>query len=371
VSGRYCCGVELLDFSGRGREVWAEQVLEHLNPGVVEATPFTLDDVWGVFERSGYLEEKPAGELERMREPFTDAWRALLSARQDARLWIHTGAGRTEGTISVSRIYQSTWLVHHLAVDEALPPARKLLILADLGPRSALQWLAAAQPDANVIIFYDASRSFNVQPYLNFFSGQLHTGLVELRPLRLHEYSPKDAQAASTVEEIRCSPASTRDLHWISEDLLRRDGALTHRAMDYSPETLLLEHLRSVPATEVLRRERAVLVAQREDRMLAYALLESAAIGVNIFSLYHTLRIIPCVPANEESLTVAWGALFAAAAAWHAARGAPSFLCLQAEDDGLAPQVRARFEAAAMRVVVAAALIPAWVRLMNDLWAHR
>lgn len=356
------CGVELLDFRGNGRQLWIEQILVRLNPEVEEATPFTLEEAWEVFDRSGYLEEKPTEGLLALREPFLATWQNLLRGRDGARLWLHRGGRPAVGTISTTRVYSHTWLVHHLAVDHALPAARKLLVLADLAPRSAAQWLAGCQPDGHLLVFYDARSRFNEAPYTAFFATQAK---VSQRSLRLREL-PVDAPCPGE-EDARAwaRPATPDELQRVSATLRDRDGALSHRAFDHAPETLATRDW----AGSGLERWREVLVAgYGASAPCAFAVLEGAAPALNIFSLYDTVRVVLW---QEGATTPAvLRAILGEARSRYRALGRRSFLALCGAGDAELPGA-ALFEAAAVRAVVSPDVLPLWLRHLEQLWGQR
>jgi hypothetical protein len=382
LDGSYQCGVQITDFHGAGREIWVEQVLRQMNPEVEEATLLTLDEAWDVFDRSGYLEEKPAEYLLSMREPFLQTWRKLLRTRRSsARFWLHRSApAQAVGTICTTRIYSNTWLVHHMGVDRSLPAVRKLLVLADLAPRTVLQWLASTHGNANVMLYYDARSTFNQAVWTAFFESDAARGKVSMRKLRLREYlvtsllQPEPGRLASQPEprgerphpEVWVRSPDADELELISAELLSRDGEHLHRALDYGPSDLS-----SPPqgrASELPAR-REVLLGGTGDQPLGFALVETGPPGINIFSLYDTARLVVWTDEPESRRQVA-RALISEVAARYRAGGRRSFLVLAGERDALIPDAPS-FQAEAMQVVVALSLAPVWFRHLERLWAQR
>jgi hypothetical protein len=358
------CGVELLDFRGSGRQLWIEQILVRLNPEVEEATPFTIEEAWEVFDRSGYLEEKPKEGLLALREPFLATWQKLLRGRDGARLWLHRGGRPAVGTISTTRVYSHTWLVHHLAVDRALPAARKLLVLADLAPRSAAQWLAGCQPDGHLLVYYDATTTFNASPYTAFFASRAQGGEVAQRSLRLRELPVDGPRAAGADLHAWVRPATPDELRRVSTTLRARDGELAHRAFDHAPETLA----RRDWAGSGLERWREVLIAgQGPSAPSGFAILEGAAPALNIFSLYDTVRVVLW---ERETSPAVLAAILDEVRGRYRALGRRSFLELSGEGDVELPTTPA-FEAAAVRAVVSPGVLPSWLRHLEQLWGER
>lgn len=365
-AGGYACGLELLGFAGNGRQDWVAELLGRLNPNVQEATPFALDEVWEVFERSGYLEEKPAEVMQAMRGPFVAAWQRVLAQRNGSRCWLYREQERSVGTICASRIYTNTWLIHHLAVDRALGAARKLLVVADLFPRTAFQWLAGVEPGGHVMGYFDATRAFNQQAWVRFLSSYQGRGRKDVQQLAIRDFQLDGLSPPNPRQRIWVRHASEAEQALVSENLLERDGPFLHEVLDYRPEALGLRHAGLVG----LDRERTVLVAGQRDHLLGYLLLETAARGVNIFSLYDTCRIVLLEPAHELS-DCARDALLARAMAGQQTAGAPRLLYLQGGGDPPPPDWGGYLDLLAVRTVFDAEVIPQWVAYLNDLWVHR
>jgi hypothetical protein len=362
----YACGLELLGFAGNGRQDWVTEVLGRLNPSVQEATPFGLDEVWEVFERSGYLEEKPAEVMQAMRRPFISAWQRLLARRDGSRCWLCREQERSIGTICASRIYSNTWLVHHLAVDRALGAARKLLVVADLFPRTAFQWLAGVEPGGKVMGYFDATRAFNQQAWVQFLSSYQGSGRKDLQQVAIRDFQLDGLSPPAPQQPIWVRNASEAEQAQVSEHLLERDGPFLHEALDYRPEALGLRHT----GLAGLDRERTVIVAGQRDHFLGYLLLETAARGVNIFSLYDTCRIVLLEPAHVLAARVR-DALLARAMAVLQAAGVSRLLYLQGDQDPPPPDWGGYLDLRAVRTVFDAEVIPQWVAYLNDLWVHR
>lgn len=366
LDGSYQCGVQITDFAGAGRELWVEQVLRQMNPEVEEATLLTLDEAWDVFDRSGYLEEKPAEHLQAMREPFLQTWRKLLNTRRSsARFWLHRSApAQAVGTICTTRIYSNTWLVHHMGVDRSLPAVRKLLVLADLGPRSVLQWLASAQPTANVLLYYDSTTTFNHAPYTEFFAlAPAHQ--VSCRDIRLSEYLVS-ALPPRPPDDTWVRAAQPHELELVSAELLDRDGPIRHQALDFSPSGLS-----SPPEGRAgeLPARREVLLCGSGDQPLGFALIETGPPGVNIFSLYDTARLVIWTdePESRERMLLP---LVSEVAARYRERGRRSFLLTSGPGDADCP-AQPVFQASAVQAVVAPSLVPRWLQHLEHLWGQR
>jgi hypothetical protein len=347
---RYACGVELSTFHGAGRQVWVDQLLARMNPHIEEVTPFGLDVVWEIFSRSGYLAEKPEHRLEGMREPFLAAWQRLLGVRDGSRLWLCRHRDRPIATVGTSRIYSSTWLLHHLAADLDQAGSEKRLLLSELLPRTLMQWLAGAQPRSRLLGYVDAEKPFNHWLWSGFFSRHARTDESDVREIKVREMSASAAAAHEGADGVEVSEATEEELPWISGDLLRRDGPFLHDAFDYPVDRILLASLMGTADGPVLGRQRTVLAARRERRLVGYALVELGAHGANIFSLYDTCRMV--LVDGEERRSEILVAMLAAAARHYLRHDRSSFLYLSGPGDAPPPEDAEAFDAVGMRAVV-------------------
>jgi len=366
--GRYVCGVEFTDLPGYGRQLWTEELIARMNPEVEEATPFNLHEVWEVFERSGYLEEKPRERMLGMRRPFIQTWSKLIGRREGSRCWLYRDRSQAVGTISASRIYSNTWLVHHMAVDRELSAARKLIILADLFPRTAFQWLCGVEPGGNVLGYFDANRSFNQGVWLSFFDQQPPDAPQDVQRIHLWDVSLQGLVLPSACPGLDVGPATAEELAQVSADLMARDGAFVHRALDLAPDRLCLADL---AATSLCRARRLYVARGPKGRMLGYGILESASPGANIFALYDTCRIVVVSQAPRFGPTVIRDQLFAELVRGHRDHGGRTLLYLAGRGDMPAPAVDGAFEAEAVRTLFSGALIPLFVEFLNNLWTQR
>jgi hypothetical protein len=361
-----CCGVQLLEFGGSGRKVWIQRLLSRLNPDVEEATPFTLDEVWNVFLRSGYLDEKPPERMEAMRAPFIQTWSRLIGRGGDGRCWLYHGEGddHAAGTICTSRVYSKTWLIHHMAVDREMSAAQKLIILADLFPRTAFQWLAGAEEGAYVVGYFDAHRTFNQGTFLQFFDGQRCKDCHDVQQLHLWDVQLDQLVLPASVPGLDVRPVTEAETEELSRFLRERDGELLYRAFDLAPESFALEPLSATS----LRRHRRAVVAVSDGTVLGYGLLEAAARGTNIFSLYDTCRVIVLGQTPSCGPTCVRDQLFAELARIHRHLGGKSLLYLAGRGDMPAADTGVVFEAEAARTVFTMDIVPPFVTFLNRLW---
>ncbi|MBN1946819.1 MAG: PilZ domain-containing protein [Bradymonadales bacterium] len=373
--GQFFGGIEFLDFAGNGRQIWVEELLKQMNPEVKQATPFTLDDVWEILDRSGYLAEKPAEQMKDLKMPFFDTWGRLLSERSGGRCWLFGIEDRPLATICVSRIYSDTWLIHQLAcdMDRFTGPGSKLILPNLMVPRTAFQWIPGVHPRGEVLVYLDAAKPFNRWAWFDVLEANIgHPGLT-LQTMSLASLPVDSLPDIQVCQDIWVRDAKQAELAQISEDLLQRDGAHLHKAFDYAAGSLNLDCMVDGLDHNVIGRKRRILVAGHgeHDSHVGYALLESGNKGVNVFALYETCRVVVQTDLPPTAQDMVRDALFLHIADHYRKLKIPSFLWLTGPGDCPPPDIPDMFMAQAVRGLFSVELIPRIITYLNNIWVHR
>jgi hypothetical protein len=365
------CGIELIDFAGNGRMTWVQQLLAKLNPEIVEATPFTVDKVWDVLERSGYFEWK-ASDLQAMKAPFRRVWSRLIGLRDGSRCWIRTYEGKVIGTVSTSRLYSNTFLIHQLGatIDEYKGTAHRLIVLAELLPRTAFQWLSATRPGGNILGYVAEENPFNHWVWKSFFDKPHDGAPQDFRIVRMHDFHLPDL-AFGAPAQIWVREPGRVELQRISDDLLRRDGSLVHEAFDYGVEKLSLDSRAEEGDAAILGIKRKILLGGLGEEPLGYCILESSVQGINIFSLYDTCRVVLLRPIDEPGMKLVRDAFFSAAISYHKELGSRAMLYLVGEGDAPPPPDIPCWELDLMRALIPGNLASSLIEHLEAIWAQR
>lgn len=366
------CGVECVNFTAGDRWHWMRALLSRAHPNITTADAASLDDVWDVFDRSGYLEEKPIELMQAMREPFRQAWGALAAARGDSQTWLYRDRGHAVATVSMSRIYSNTWLFHHLGADlfHFERKHENLEVIAQLALRTAPQWVAGLHREGYALTYFNAHTHFNRWSWFGFFEQHDGRGELVSQPVRLFDCRMADALSGRQRTDVRVCEASPEQQRWISHDLLRRDGPLVHAAFDLSPETITLPAVTGSPHDDALARQRWLYVATSGGSVRGYAVVECAAPGVNIFSLYDTCRIVLTAGGARRDAERARDALFLQAARLYRGQQRPCFLLVVGEGDALPPEGAAGFEVEVYRTVMTLPLLLRWAESVDRVWTQ-
>jgi hypothetical protein len=131
-------------------------------------------------------------------------------------------------------------------------------------------------------------------------------------------------------------PATPGERALLASEIARLRPASYVEALDLSAEALDLTDAARAWREAGLERERHILVARRQGRPLAAAVLELGQRGSNLFRLLDAMRLFPLAPEAWEASQ----ALLDAARAWYASRGRDTFVLMQEDGlDSLTPSV--------------------------------
>ena len=368
----FACGVECLGFSEGDRWLWMRSLLQRAHPRVVPVDAQALPDVWDVFDRSGYLDEKPVELMQAMREPFRESWTRLANSRGDSQCWLLRDEGQAVATVSMSRIYGKTWLFHQLGADlfHFDSKQQNLDAMAQIALRTAPQWVAGMHRDGFALTYFNTDKHFNRWSWFDFFEQHNGRGELDSERVRLWDVRVDSRRIDRRHRGIQVGASTDEERRWIAHDLLSRDGPLVHAAFDFEPDTIALSHLVERADGTALDRRRELFVARSAQRIEGYAIVESAATGVNIFSLYDTCRVVLTGQGGGVGAERARDALLARAHSHFLQRGCPSFLYLAGPGDApLAEQDQAS-GVEVFRTVMTLQMLLSWAESVDRVWTQ-
>ena len=352
---------------GHADEGWDRFVLGQLLPDAGLLRPAEVEQVWELFDRTGYLKEKDPALLIRRREPFQRSWRRLAAAPQLGAGIVVRERQALRGAMFYTHAWPGTYLLHHLALD--------LRAAGDgLGPAAVagevyryVYHLCRRMPDLR-----HAVGLFNVRSsWWRFLFDEFHEqgpppDWYSIDRLRLME-APARAAAAGTAAGARLSVSR---LHDAAVDAVERAACrvlprLVTSALALAPLDPTLATLDDEFRGLGLRRTREVWIVQREGRLLGAAIADCASPGINIFGLLDAVQL---VPADEGTDEPAWpSALLAAVAERRCAAGADTLGVLVPAEQPGPPLPSAFVEVATLkRWTAARELLPLYLTYLDE-----
>lgn len=314
------CGVEIL--REPGPDGWARVVDELLHPTTQWGTA-KPDDLWKVYEGSGYFElsGKTSDEFVDYRDSFFTTNAVLSDAPQiGGRFALHTRRG-LEATISQLEVWDNSWLVYQLG---RLEHNRALVgesdhVLADLYVHAYEHLQTFAKPEYLVTLVQDVAR-WSRRMHLQLVERHVESGHGVIVPFRALEMATKTR--LPVPREITVGPATSAELVAMAEHLARTRHPLERAALGLQrPERDLLPLVERWQAAGLDRR-REIIVARRDDQMVAFAILEAAEAGLHLFCLTDCVRLFHLGERDQDGEL----ALLGAARTWYACHGHHRFV---------------------------------------------
>jgi hypothetical protein len=143
-------------------------------------------------------------------------------------------------------------------------------------------------------------------------------------------------------------------------------------ALDLVPERFALTGTQALWAAAGLSRERELRVARRGGRAVAFAVLEVAQQGLNLFNTLDGVRLVACGDDATPEAQDAMLALLGAAADWYRARGRTSFLHYVEASSGEYCERAALVDLGEGKLwIVSAALLPEFLEHLSELATPR
>lgn len=313
---------------------WRQLVEEQMHPNTRVAGEWN-EASWELFERSGYfhLSGKDPSKFEALKAQWFDTQARLeTTARLGYRVVrpMERDSKEVEASFSVLKPYTGTWLGHQLA-------RQKPRAANGAKPRSSrhalrdtyLRCYEPAQIDPEVkwlITYYEAHVRWTRFTQFDFVSWYEHTGQACLFPFRLMEGDATREWPAPPAGLELAEPTAEERAQLLQ--VIEKTRPIAYReALDLVPERLDLASIKRDWAEARLTRERELLVARRDGKPLAMAVLESAHPGLNLFNVLDGVRLF-ALGGDEASDEIqdAFLALLGAAASWYRARGRQVFV---------------------------------------------
>jgi hypothetical protein len=329
--------------------------------------------LWQLFIESGYfkLAGHSAAEFEEERACFLELARRATRLPRLLYLTVWRSEQRVEATLSAMKPYRSLWLVHQLAKRQggARPPHTAGDVLRDLYVRTVehaqkdpgFRWLGA---------YIEGTVPFVHRVHIGFARRMAGTGQTLLLPMRMVNVSCSEV-GGGLSEGLTLGPAMIVERRLLAREIARLRPASYIEALDLSQEALEMEAAAGAWREAGLERERHILVARRQGRALAAAVLEVGQRGTNPFRLLDAARLFPLVPGGRE----AFPALLEGARRWYALRGRHGFVWMQEDPPGshAAPALPqdAHGSAEPYLWLISAELVPAFLKHVHTQTAGR
>ncbi len=323
------CGLWLKPVSEAQERAWRELVEAQLHPHTRVAGDWNAE-TWSLLERSGYFRMggKQPPQFERRRAAYERTQEQLQGQPRLGYRVVRPTEEGVEATLSVVRPYARSWQAHQLARQAPVRSVGGKRVSAREALRDVyLRGCEPAQldPDVRWLLSYcDAGTKWMRPAQFDFAGWYAHTGQACLLDFRLMEGEVERPWPVPVGFEVGVPTDEERAAFFARLEETR--PVAFREALDLVPERFDLAQAKALWGSAELSRERELLVARRGGRAVAFAVLEVAQQGLNLFNTLDGVRLVSrgddATPEAQDALL----ALLGAAADWYRARGRASFL---------------------------------------------
>jgi hypothetical protein len=330
-SGRVA-GAKLTFASRDDERHWANEVDALLDPVTCVGGTWTRD-LWELFESSGYfaLSHKSPPDFGRLREAFVTSSQRLERAPELGAQIVWPSARGVEASSSVIALNNHAVFLYHLARRSGpVPPGLLARELVYAVHARALRWIKDRRDLRWLVVWVQDVARFSKRAHLDFIERHADGESASIVTMRALEVAVHPATSEARAIPKAAAVAEGGPAGWIARDALRADfSAITLAARAQFPSSFIAAH--GLDTFELsfrdwkharLGRGREILVAEREGRIEAAAVLEWAEEGIHLFGLLDVLRIIPLTPGGAAAMAV----LLAEAKRRFARRGKSTFV---------------------------------------------
>jgi len=299
------CGVEFLDLPAATERSISAYIFHKTNPQIRAPTAERIDELWQLFERSGFIYPSKMAYIRRIRPEIDATWRKLLADDVPFYKQLVFREGEEElGTASAVQVYEHTWLLQHLAASShpvKLIPKYVMLGLA--------QFLMENREIKYLVTYFRKENSFPRKMYSGFLERypleeQLLFSRHSFLTLDLErEVNLREDQRPSAVRpgsRMVVEHATDADKEVIENYFQKQIHPLLIRSRSLSRDVLHLPETATMFRARGLKRERSCLVAKQGGALTAFALLENSSLGVNLSGLLNTFSLYTVCPGGER-----------------------------------------------------------------------
>jgi hypothetical protein len=332
MGGAHACGVRLSSQDPKQLLRWRELMHTLLHPRIRRGAGL-VRETWELYQRAGYLElsAKEPEQFTRIREPFERvAWLLDAAPEVGCHMAWQAESGAVEASMAGLKVYGASWLILQLAkvsgpTSDGVPSRR---VLRDIN-EAVYEHAQHFDPDLRwMTMLLQVKRVWSRLAYFETPKRLELAGMACIVRNRVLELSTQPEPPAPAQPGLDLAPATPEEVDALVEHLARTRPKSYLEAQDLTRQTISMLNVRKAWGRAGLTRERQVLAARRDGKLVAAAILESADEGLHLFRLLDAVRLFTLAEGGERAFTP----LLEAAREWYRARGRPAFVCYLEED---------------------------------------
>jgi hypothetical protein len=303
LTNELLCGAAVDASAPEVADQWCQEISSLLNPDTTLATTGCADKLWDLYDESGYfgLGGGRSEEFEHLKPMFSDAFDKLARAPSLGCCVVREYRGRIEATIALLQCWSGAWLAYqgarrqdngHLALS-GNSTLREMFMHA----------YEIAQQDVNLrwhVTFIRNDARFTRLSNFDFAESHNDGENAAIVPFRALELSCSRSASLGTRQDVDISAARDHEILAVCAALAKRFPYAYLDAYDLVAERCSLVATKGRWAKAGLARDRAILVARRQDIPFAAAIMDFAEQGVHLVGLLDSVHLVLLHPEGTE-----------------------------------------------------------------------
>ncbi|MBI2608318.1 MAG: PilZ domain-containing protein [Deltaproteobacteria bacterium] len=280
----YYYGLSFLNLKLSEQQELFQYILDTFYPSLTHRWEVEFDKFWGLLEDSGYLGEKDSVFFQGMQCQAQKVWGTLakdpFKISQDL---VYVRNGKPLGTISATRLYEKSWLFHQLAVHPK--NIAEGTVHADLY-LGAFGDFILNNPHIDFLMgFYNIHNTWH-RKFFDYF-GQTASDASKFYVEHFHLFEPliPESPYVDPSYPWELATAVGEEKKWILKHIQKCVPMIIQEACNLDATSFEIPKTRKTYIEKGLARDRKLLILKKDREIVAFALLENATTGINIFNL--------------------------------------------------------------------------------------
>jgi hypothetical protein len=298
------CGITILDMDVDTYSRFSDIMINAMEPNAQVANDVDLEDLWEFFFDAGFIYPKKYKHIQGRREAFRETYRKLYTESTEvAKHFTYQRHGRIEGHISMVRVYEKTWMIHHHAARRKSGLQVGLRVLKQIMVfLNDMHRLPSTHMDYALCCYRPGSR------FPDRAFGAFARLLDDPRACSVDLFSylpfPRMSVEKPLGEGWELKEASPHDLWELKRFYMFTSKGLMLDAMNLEEKASLGESIEEVFHRLGFRRTIRVHALTHKDHMKAVLIINQSDVGFNLSELLNSITVLVTEPE-----TLPWEAL--------------------------------------------------------------
>lgn len=289
---RVKCGIAFLEMDMRDQSRLASLLHKATDKKSYVSNTVDLDALWKFFFKTGFIYPEKYTHIHAYKEKFKEIYKRLYMQNSGiARHFVYQNKGEVLGHLSMIRLYENSWLMHHHAASRSGSNKAGLIVLQQLG-RYVNDFHSLYSSHMNYACCYFRpdnkfpQRVFGgVTEYINNQKG------ASLDPFAYLHYQ-KNLNGSALKEPWVLSETLPEDLLELEGFYEYKSGGNMLDALDLKPDMIGTNDLNEEYHRLGFKRERHLFSLKKDGVFKAFLMLNVSDIGLNMSDLTSCIHVI-------------------------------------------------------------------------------